>query len=76
MNIVIYSKPQCAGCEQAKSLLTSKGISYETKDITNPANLMELKNLIPNVRSVPQIYINDTHIGGIKELREYLNKRD
>lgn len=74
-DIIVYSKPQCAGCEQAKRLLTTKGLEYIVKDITDPGNLMELKNLFPEVRSVPQIYIKGTKVGGVDELRKYLNNK-
>lgn len=74
MNIIIYSKPNCTFCEQAKNLLTIKGYTYEERDITNIKHLVELKNLIPDVKTVPQIYINNQYIGGFTQLKEYLSK--
>jgi glutaredoxin len=72
MNVVIYSKPNCVWCDRAKTLLQQNGLSYSERDVTNPTFKMELLNIIKDVRTVPQIFINDNHIGGFKELNAYL----
>jgi glutaredoxin len=72
MNVVIYSKPNCVWCDKAKELLQQNGLSYSERDVTNPTFKMELLNIIKDVRTVPQIFINDNHIGGFKELDAYL----
>jgi glutaredoxin len=72
MKITIYSKNKCSFCEQAKSLLTGKNISYRELDVTRPEVLDQLLELVPEAKTVPQIFIEGTYIGGYTELVEYL----
>jgi glutaredoxin 3 len=75
---IIYSKQNCTYCVQAKTLLTMKGLEFEERKIDeNPELLEELKKLVPNVKTVPQIFSNKKltdatsewkHIGGFSEL--------
>lgn len=77
----IYSKPDCKFCEDAKNLLNSLNLPYE-EFILNLGQkldaakqyvlLKDLEALVPNVRTVPQIFNDATYIGGFAELREYL----
>lgn len=81
MNIIIYSQPGCAGCETAKSLLKSKNIKY-TELILNVGQKQEegktyvpvqqLKDKVPNAKSVPQIFEGNTYIGGLAELQKFM----
>jgi glutaredoxin 3 len=81
MNIIIYSQPNCAYCEQSKALLKSKGIDF-TELILNVGQKQEvgktyvplthLKDKLPEAKSVPQIFNGKYHIGGFAELREYV----
>lgn len=75
MNIVIWSKDDCAYCEQAKSLLKAKDIEFEERNISQGTWTREqLFEAVPNARSVPQILIDDVLLGGLPELRKYLVK--
>jgi glutaredoxin 3 len=72
MNVVlVYSKKPCPYCEQAKTLLTKKGFNYTELDVTRPDVLDQLRDLVPGVKTVPQIFIDGNHIGGYTELVEY-----
>jgi glutaredoxin 3 len=71
MEAVVYSKKPCPYCEQAKSLLTRKNISYRELDVTRPEVLDQLRELVPGAKTVPQIFIDGTHIGGYTELVEH-----
>tara|TARA_B110001454_G_scaffold156341_1_gene145595 strand:- start:61 stop:348 length:288 start_codon:yes stop_codon:yes gene_type:complete len=72
MKIVVYSKPACQYCDKAKALLTQLSYSYTEKVVTKDISLEELfKELGKTVRTIPQIVIDDKHIGGFNELREY-----
>jgi glutaredoxin len=71
MKAVIWSKYQCPYCEQAKSLLKSKGIQFEEKKIGDGYTKEELLEAVPNARTVPQIFLDDQLIGGFTELREH-----
>jgi glutaredoxin 3 len=69
---LVYSKKPCPYCEQAKTLLTRKNISYRELDVTIPEVLDQLRNLIPGAKTVPQIFIEGTYVGGYTELVEHL----
>lgn len=71
MKVLVYSKEKCSYCEQAKSLLTKKNISYRELDVTRPDVLDQLKDLVPGVKTVPQIFIDGTHIGGYTDLVDH-----
>ena len=67
--IDIYTKFGCGFCYRAKSLLDSKGVEYEEFDITmGGPKRDEMAARAPNARTVPQIFIGDTHVGGSDEL--------
>lgn len=72
MKAVLWSKYNCPYCDQAKALLTSKGIKFEEKKIGDGYSKEELLEAVPNARTVPQIFINEQLVGGFTELREYL----
>jgi glutaredoxin len=69
---LVYSKKPCPYCEQAKTLLTRKNISYTELDITRTEVLDKLRELVPGVKTVPQIFIDGTYVGGYTDLVERL----
>jgi glutaredoxin len=72
MKIVVYSKPACQYCDKAKALLTLLGHNYTEKVVTKDISLEELfKELGKTVRTIPQIVIDEKHIGGFNELTEF-----
>ena len=71
----MYTTPICPYCVRAKSLLKKKGVAVEEVDVlmdTEAREEMEAKT--GGARSVPQIFIGDTHVGGCDEL--YALERD
>jgi glutaredoxin len=72
MKAIVWSKYNCPYCEQAKQLLSQRGISYEERKIGDGWDKEDLLEAVPNARSVPQIFLNDELIGGFTELREKL----
>lgn len=75
MKAIVWSKPSCTYCEQAKILLKMKGIEYEERNIGGPTWTREdLYETVPNARTLPQIFIDDIHVGGFVELRQYLQE--
>lgn len=69
----IYSTPTCTFCVQAKDLLASKGLEFETVDITLDADaLAKMKEI--GARTVPQVFLGEEHIGGFLELRAKLSQ--
>lgn len=68
--IIIYSKDYCPYCAKAKELLKVKGHKNFTEiDITNDTDLaVEMMEKTGGAKTVPQIFINGTHIGGCDDL--------
>lgn len=71
--IIIWSKPNCPYCDQAKALLKSKNIVYEERKIGEGYSREDLLEAVPMARTVPQIFIDGQHVGGFTELRKYVN---
>ncbi|MHA6126753.1 glutaredoxin 3 [Pseudomonas fluorescens group sp. PF-1] len=66
--VTLYTTDTCPYCRSAKSLLASKGITLQEINIqTQPGKLEEMLSRSGR-RSVPQIFIGDTHIGGFDDL--------
>ena len=70
-NIEIYTSPFCGFCYQAKSLLNDKGVDYiEVDIISQPKRHSEMIERAGGLQTVPQIFIDNQHIGGCDELYE------
>ena len=72
MKIVIYSKQNCVYCSKAKHLVKSLGLEYEEKmmeSFDSPQAMLE--DIGKQVRTMPQIKIDDKLIGGYNQLIEY-----
>jgi glutaredoxin 3 len=67
--IEIYSSLMCGYCARAAALLDRKGVSYETIDVyQHPERRDEMISRAGGRQTVPQIFINDEHIGGSDDL--------
>jgi glutaredoxin 3 len=65
----IYTTPICPYCVRAKSLLKKKGAEVEEVDVLMDLEARgEMEAKSGGARSVPQIFIGDTHVGGCDEL--------
>lgn len=68
-NIVIYSKPTCPFCVKAKDLLKNLGQTFDVVDIAaQPEKRDEMIAKASGRHTVPQIFIDDRHIGGCDDL--------
>jgi glutaredoxin len=72
MKAVVWSKPACPYCDQAKALLKMKEIEYEEKIIGDGYLKEDLLEAVPGARSVPQIFLDEELIGGFNELKKRL----
>ena len=67
--VEIYTTPLCGYCSAAKRLLTQKGVAYTEIDVSQDADqrasMMQRSN---GGRTVPQIFVGETHIGGCDDL--------
>lgn len=67
--ITIYTKMMCPFCWGAKSLLKNKGKSFEEIDIgRNPHQRSVMIDRSSGGHTVPQIFIDDQHVGGCDDL--------
>lgn len=67
--IVIYTTFMCPYCARAKALLEKKGQAYEEIDVSYDApKREEMTQKAGGARTVPQIWINGTHVGGCDDL--------
>ena len=65
----MYTTPICPYCVRAKSLLAKKGVAVEEVDVfMDAAARDEMLAKSGGARTVPQIFIGDTHVGGCDEL--------
>lgn len=74
MKAIVWSKDQCAFCEQAKALLRLQGIEYEERNIQHGWTREQLLESVPTARTVPQIFLDGKHIGGFAELQRHINE--
>lgn len=72
--IEIYGKPQCPYCDKAKMLCETRGFTYTYKSLGTDYTREELLEKFPNARTVPQIVVNGTKIGGFSELVNYIEE--
>lgn len=78
MKAIVYSKPNCGYCVRVKALLKSKGVEV-TETLITDENLHESLTALTTanqgatvvVKQVPQVIIDDTYIGGYKQVCEF-----
>ncbi|KAF0676352.1 glutaredoxin 3 [Profundibacterium mesophilum] len=67
--IEIYTSPLCGYCHAAKRLLASKDASYTETDVSrDAAQKQAMMKRAGGRHTVPQIFIDGTHVGGYDEL--------
>lgn len=67
--VEIYTKFLCPFCTRAKKLLADKGVQFEEYDITmGGPKRAEMLERAKGGSTVPQIFINDAHVGGSDDL--------
>jgi glutaredoxin 3 len=72
MKAIVWSKDACPFCVQAKSLLAARGIEFEERNISKDWTREQLLEAVPDARTLPQIFLDDQHIGGFTDLRAHL----
>jgi glutaredoxin 3 len=66
--VEIYATSWCPYCARARELLVSKGVGIEEIDVEARPGAREEMVARSGRRTVPQIFINQTHIGGCDDL--------
>ena len=68
-NIVLYTKGYCPFCHRAKALLRNKGVDFTEYDLeVVPNKRAEMIDRSYGRPTVPQIFIDNRHIGGSDDL--------
>jgi len=87
MQAEIYTKLNCPYCVKAKALLVDKGITYREyivsdgvgeKTLTANQQYVTKADLLykySNAKTVPQIWLDNNHIGGYTELAAYFDSK-
>ena len=66
--VEIYTQDWCGFCARAKGLLSRKGVDFTEIDAPNGSSEREESNRRSGRSTVPQIFIDGTHIGGCDDL--------
>ncbi len=66
--VTVYSTQVCPHCVRAKMLLKKKGADFEEVDVSDTADRDAMIEKTGGARTVPQIYIGETHVGGADDL--------
>jgi glutaredoxin 3 len=67
--VTLYTTPFCGYCAAAKRLLAAKGVSFTEIDVSgDPARRAEMIQRSSGGRTVPQIFVGDTHVGGFDDI--------
>lgn len=68
VTVEIYTTPTCPYCHAAKSLLKDKGVAFSEISALDPAVRSAMVQRANGRRTVPQIFIGDTHVGGYDDM--------
>ena len=67
--VTIYTKAWCPYCQEAKALLQRKGVDFTEFEIDRePKRRVEMLERSGGRRTVPQVFIGATHVGGCDDL--------
>lgn len=67
--VEIYTTPTCPYCHSAKALLTRKGVTFTEIDVSRDPDLRaKMTTRAGGSRTVPQVFVGDTHVGGSDDL--------
>ena len=74
-NITVYMGPMCSYCDAAKRLLNKKNIPFKEINIAlEEGKMEEMLKKSNGMKTIPQIFIENFHIGGYDELKALENK--
>jgi glutaredoxin 3 len=76
VNIIVYSKSNCPNCTTAKALLDSKGLDFIERSIEDQEWRDVFTRQYPDIRQMPQIFINGQRVGGLAGLQQALKQME
>ena len=69
-DVLLYTTSWCPFCRRAKTLLKEKGVKWKELDIEADRDHRQAMTQASGRNTVPQIFINGTHVGGFDDLFE------
>ncbi len=66
--VEIYTTPTCPSCHAAKALLDDKGVAYDEITVLDPELRAKMTQRAQGRRTVPQVFVDDTHLGGYDDV--------
>ena len=72
--VEIYGKTGCPYCEKAKQICETRELKYNYYTLDREYSRETLLEMFPGARTVPQIRIGTTKIGGYEQLLRYLEE--
>lgn len=73
-NITLYHKDYCPYCKAAKKLMEKLNWQYKAIEVTHDKKLFNEMVAKSGRRTVPQIFIDNQHIGGFDDFQVYVSK--
>lgn len=70
--IIIWGNDNCPFCTQAVELVKQMNLKYEYRKIGEGWTVEQLREVVPEARTVPQIILNEQAIGGLSDFRKYI----
>ena len=74
LNIFVYTKSKCPNCVAVKQLLKSKGLKFIENDMDTESVRQAFHFAYPDVRGMPQVFINDQRVGGLLGVQHALKQ--
>jgi glutaredoxin 3 len=76
-NAIVFSQENCVACNSAVSLLKREGYTVEVRKIGDGETWtkQDLLELVPDARSVPQIFVGNYYVGGLPQLKQFLGNQ-
>jgi glutaredoxin 3 len=71
MRAEIWTKPNCPYCVRAKALMEQKGVQYDEHILGETVTREQLLEKAPNAKTVPQIWLDSSYVGGYTELAAF-----
>ena len=66
--VTVYTTTYCPYCVRAKDLLKRKGVSFSEVSVEDDAEREKMIARAGGRRTVPQVFIGETHVGGFDDL--------
>ncbi|MEK9886463.1 MAG: glutaredoxin [Pelagibacteraceae bacterium] len=69
---IIWSKDDCIFCQKAKRELDIRSIPYEERKLGDGWTKEQLLEMVPDAKTVPQIFMWGEYVGGYTDLQTYI----